>query len=226
MAPRTFAIVLAFALVTVAAADDKGKAAKAPIVPMDIIHGTTDMLHDVYEHAFNFVHGLSTKHGIHTTAHAHFTKHLTNDPIAHVCSKVGCKAKDIQDTLSKTHGAVMQAKAQVYEHSAKVTGPLDDFAAVAVGHFEKHVPSYTGVVPKTFGNVALATLYAFFVAYVVFRLARFGLSTSLKLFCFFFCCGCCRGSKTAKKTGKPNSGKKTPDAKASPTKTTAKAGKK
>jgi len=213
--------VLAFALLTGVAAE--AKAGRSAVVPMEIIYGTGDLIHDAYAHAYNAIEGLSTKHGIHTTAQAHLTAVLTEDPIGHVCSKAGkpLLAKDIKDHMGKAQAAVLQAKAQVYEHAAKAQDKLNDVAGMVVTQFEKHVPSYTGVVPKTFGNVALFAIYSLFVVYVVFRIARFVIGLSLGIFCCVCCCGCCRGG--AAKKGK-NSGKKTtPDAKATPTKTTAKA---
>jgi len=210
--------VLAFALLTGVAAE--AKAQRSAVVPMEIIYGTSDLIFDAVAHAYNAIEGLSTKHGIHTKAQAHLTAVLTEDPIGHVCSKAGCKAKDIKDHMGKAQAAVLQAKAQVYEHAAKAQDKLNDVAGMVVDQFEKFVPSYRGVVPKTFGNVALFAIYSLFVVYVVFRIARFAIGLSLGIFCCVCCCGCCRGG--AAKKGK-NSKKATPDAKATPTKTTAKA---
>lgn len=211
--------VLAFALLTGVAAE--AKAQRSPIVPMDIVYGTGGLIYDAYANAYNAIEGLSTKHGIHTKAQAHLTAVLTEDPIAHVCSKAGCKAKDIKDHMGKAQSAVLQAKATVYETAAKVQDKLNDVAGMVVTKFEEHVPSYRGVVPKTFGNVALFAIYSLFVVYVVCRILRFVIGLSLGIFCCVCCCGCCRGG--AAKKGK-NSGKKaTPDAKATPNKTTAKA---
>jgi len=212
--------VLALALLTGVAAE--ATAQRSAVVPMEIIYGTGGLIYDAYAHAYNAIEGLSTKHGIHTKAQAHLTAVLTEDPIGHVCSKAGCKAKDIKDHMGKAQAAVLQAKAQVYEYAAKAQDKLNDVAGMLVTEFEKHVPSYGGVVPKTFGNVAILAIYFLFVVYVVFRIAHFAIGLSLSIFCCVCCCGCCRGG--AAKKGK-NSGKKaTPDAKATPAK--AKAGKK
>lgn len=211
--------VLAFALLTGVAAE--AKAQRAAVVPMEIIYGTGELIYDTYAHAYNAIEGLSTKHGIHTKAQAHLKAVLTEDPIAHVCSKAGCKAEDIKGHMSKAQAAVLQAKATVQAHAATAQDKLNDVAGMVVTEFEKHVPSYRGVVPKTFGNVALFALYSLFVVYVVFRIARFVIGLSLGIFCCVCCCGCCRGgaAKGAKKSGK----KTTPDAKATPSKTVAKA---
>jgi len=221
MASRSFAVVLAFALLTGVAAEAKAK--RAPVVPMDVIYATGDMILDVYAHAYSAIEGVSTKHGIHTQGKDLLTKVLTNDPIGLACSKVGCKAKDINDAISKAQSTVLQVKAQAYEHAAKGFNALDNVAVQVVTQIETHVPSYKGVVPKTFGNLVIFALYSVFVLYITLKILRFVIGTSLGIFCCVCCCGCCRG-KAAPKKGK-NSGKKAaPDAKAaSPTNKAAKA---
>lgn len=165
------------------------------------------MLYDIYSSAYSAAEGLVTKHDVHTKAKAHLTSVLTEDPLAHACSKVGCNTKDIKDHFNKAHATVQQVKAQAYEHGAKASDHLQTVANAVVTKIETHVPSYKGVLPKSFVDLVLVGLYAVFVLYITYFIALFVLSTSLSIFCCVFCCGCCRGGKAAPKAGK-NSGKK------------------
>jgi len=181
MSLKMFSVALALAVVSASAAEKK------PIVPMDIVRGTGELIFDAYSHAFEAVQGAAAKVGIPTDPKAQFDKLLGGkDPVELACSKAGCKAKDIYDQLNKVTAIVAQVKAQVYEFGAKASDALDELAKTVVTKFETFVPSYKGVVPKTFGDVLLVTLYSLVVMYVVFRIARFVLSMALSIFCFFF----------------------------------------
>jgi len=215
MSLKMFSVALALAVVSASAAEKK------PIVPMDIVRGTGELIFDAYSHAFEAAQGAAAKAGIPTDPKAQFDKLLGGkDPVELACSKAGCKAKDIYDQLNKVTAIVAQVKAQVYETGAKASDALDELAKTVVTKFETFVPSYKGVVPKTFGDVLLVTLYSLVVMYVVFRIARFVLSMALSIFCCFFCCGCFRGGKSAAAGKKGKKG--TADAKASAPKAVAK----
>merc|ERR1711924_10270 len=131
----------------------------------------------------NAAEGEVTKSGIPAKARAEITKVITDDPIALACSKVGCKKKDIDDAMTKSQEAVAQVKATVYANAAKVYALLSDFASQAVATFEAHVPSHKDVLPKTFEDLLLVTIYACLVFYVVLRIALFVFKTALSIFC-------------------------------------------
>lgn len=225
MASRTFALALAFTLLTVAAADAKAK--RAPVAPMDIIWGTTDLIYDVYGLAFNAVADASTKHGVSAKANELLTTALAKDPIGLACSKIGCKKNDIMERWKNMQAAALQGKAQVWEQAAKVSDALDKVAVTVVTKFETLAPSYKGLIAMTFGNLVLFALYSLFVTYVVFKVMLFAIKTALSIFCCVCCCGCCRRGQAATKKskgGKTGYGQKSsPDAKATPTKNAAKA---
>merc|ERR1712050_48939 len=144
--------------------------------------------------------------------------------------------KDIMDKYKQAEGAVLQGKAQVYEHVATARQFLNTQAGTIIVRVEKQFPDYAGVIPKTAGDLLLSTLYLLFVAYVVFRIARFVIGVALSIFCCFCCCRCCcRKRKEATTNGGKNGkngkhqdskaaakGKATPQPKANASKTKGK----
>lgn len=224
------------AIAVLAAAEVQQKDAekkRKPVAPMDIVYGTAELMYDIYDAAYAAADGMAHKHGVHAKAkdlHKQAMTHVTGvigeDPIESACGKLGCKAKDITDKLSQTQAFVMQVKAQAHEHGAKASDHLTDFASKVVTKFEMHVPSYKGVVPKTFMNLLLVALYVLFVFYIIFRIVRFALRVFFSIFCGVCCCCCRQRKQTSEAHGKKN-GKKVghADAKASiksPTKGKAK----
>lgn len=229
MAIRVVGEFLAFALLVAA----EGKTTRAPVVPTDIIYGTGELIYDIYAAAYSAAEGVANKHGI--TSHVsnlhkqHLRPLLEQDHLELVCSKVvhkdGVQAcvKDTTGHFNKVHATVQQVKAQAYEHGTKGTDFLHGLANTFVTNFETYVPSYKGVLPKNnCVDLLLFIIYAYFVSYIVLRVALFAFSAGLRIFCCVCCCGCCRRGKVAPKNGK-NSGKKGADAKAQPGAAKAKA---
>merc|ERR1719321_1966250 len=98
------------------------------------------------------------------------------------CGKLGCKKDDITDKLSQAQVTIQQIKAQASEHGAKASDYLNDMSARLVTKFEMHVPSYKGVVPKTFMNLLLVAIYVLLVFYIIFRIVKLFISFSLSIF--------------------------------------------
>merc|ERR1719353_2094757 len=111
-------LLLACSVIVGGAADAKPK--RAPIVPMDIVHGTVEVLNDLYGAVYDAVEGVATKHGLPAKAKSTINNIITEDPIGFACSKIGCKKAEIDAHVSKAQSTVQQVKAQAYEYVAKV----------------------------------------------------------------------------------------------------------
>jgi len=212
MASRLLLLVCA-ALATTAQCKE---AKRSPsVAPSQILYGTAEIIGDIYSHVYDAL----DKTGVPAQVKAQTNKLLTEDPIALACSKIGCKKKDITDALAKPEAVILQVKAQGYELKAKASDALDGVAASIVAQFEKHVPSYKGVLPNNILDLFLVIMYFAFVFYVTLRITLFVIRTALSIFCCVCCCGCCRRGTAAASKGGKNSGKKAgADAKATPTK--------
>jgi hypothetical protein len=211
--------IVAFALSEVAhgvEAEKAGKSTKSkrtPIAPSDILSGTGELLYDAYARAHEKVNGLATQYGVHKAIKEHSEKILPADPIEVACSKLGCKKKELMEKYQQVQGTVLQAKAQAYEHAAKAHEFLNGHAHSFGSHLETKAPEYAGHIPKNIVDLVLMGLYVLFVSYMILKIAWFGTSTTLSIFCCVCCCGCCRRKKQAG-TAKTNSKNGKKDSKA------------
>merc|ERR1712176_1437781 len=134
------------------------------------------------------------------------------------------KYADFQDALQ-------HAKAVVAEQSAKPTAQVNEMAARIVEKFEQAVPKHAGLIPKNAIDLFVFFAYLSLVSYILLEALHWGLWLTLKVFCFFCCCGFCRmcrkqskggpvKSKSAKKKEKEMAATKapvhSPDAKVEP----------
>lgn len=186
-------------LASVAAAQAAGK---KPIITTDIIHGTGELLYDIYD----AIHKKLVKP--HMDTHWHKVddalKPVTElmdfdkdgsveleDTIGHVCSKVGCKHTEVMghiDTVHKTaKDSVEKAASMVHAHLTTGTDKVVD-------QFENAIPSHKGVIPRTPGNLLLFVLLIASVIYTSIKVSLLGVRVSWKIFVFslkmMLCCGC------------------------------------
>lgn len=176
---------------------------KKPIVSMDLIHGTGELLYDVYDAAYRKLlkphvdkHGKTVTDAIKpVTDFMDFDKDGSvelEDSVGHVCSKVGCKHKDIMNHIETAHGtaksSVETAASTVHEHLTTGTNKVVD-------QFEKALPSHTGMIRRTPGNLLLFCVLIVSVIYITIKMALISLRISWKVFIFslkmMLCCGCC-----------------------------------
>jgi len=192
MAIRIFGLLLASGIMVATAKVDGIKVA----APMEILAEAGTVLYDAYEAAYAAGEGFVIKNGLHTKVKST----IGDDPIEAVCKKVGCKKKDITDKLSQAQEIVAHAKAQAYEHAAKINDKADKMTADVVGMIEKKFPSYTGVLPHDWEDfVFVVAIYAL-VLYVALRIALFCFKVSMAIMC---CVLCCRCRSRAAKSDKP-----------------------
>lgn len=220
MAARSLCLLFAVACVATDAA--KTEAQREPLGPSDILFATGSLIYDHASDAYTKLDAKANELGIHKMAKEHYSNIVGDDIVGSTCKKVGCDAKDINGKLNQAQGVVQQAKAQAYEYGAKARDQLNGLSHTVMDKFEAFLPHYKGSIRRTFLDVVLVTLYFAFVAWIVIKISLFGLRKSLSIFCFFFCCGCCRsrGGADAKK-GKNKKGGA--DAKATPKQQAAKA---
>jgi len=188
--------------------DSKGAGApkksggKKPIITTDIIHGTGELLYDLFDSS----HKKFVKP--HVDAHWHkvgdVLKPVTEfmdfdkdgsveveDTIGHVCSKVGCKQKEVMGHIDAVHktakDSVQAAVSKVHEHLTTGTDKVVD-------HFETAVPSHKGAIPRTPGNLLLFVLLIASVIYTSVKVSLLGVKITWKIFVFslkmMLCCGC------------------------------------
>merc|ERR1719333_1008801 len=158
-----------------------------PVAASDIIYGTGEVIYDIYAGIYDAAAGAASKHGIDTKVREHLNPILSADHIGLACSKLGCNKKDITDKLGQAQSAVLQIKAQAYEHGAKAREAMNGLAEAASSKLEKHLPpSYKGHIPKNFVDLVL---------YVALRISWKVFSIVLSIYCCVCCCGCCRGRR-------------------------------
>jgi len=190
--------LFAFAVFGVAlnvAADKGSKAAKGkkPIVSMDMIYGTVELVSDVY---------TETRAQISKAAAPVLAPHIEKvsamlpaDPLGEVCGKVGMQKSEVLDKVSMAKDAAIQAKATAAVMMDRAYSPVVDAVEKLITAFEKKMPQYAGLVRKTVGDLVIFIVYALVVTYVVLRLALFAFRLGLSIFCCICCCGrcaCCR----------------------------------
>merc|ERR1740129_2086558 len=108
--------------------------------------------------------------------------------------------------VTKAQEAIAHAKAISAEQTAKAYGTSKKMVEKIVTMFEKKLPKYTGLIPKTPEDFVLFVVYISSVLYICLRVVLFCFQTALSIFCCICCCGCCCQRK---KAAKEADGKKT-----------------
>jgi len=180
----------------------KAAAGKKPIITTDIIHGTGELLYDIFytgHKRFVKPHVDTHWHKVDdalkpVTEFMDFDKDGSvevEDTIGHVCSKVGCKQKTVMGHIDAVHKT---AKDSVQAATSKVHEHLTTGTHKAVDHFETAVPSHKGLIPRTPGDLLLFVLLIASVVYTSIKVSLLGIKISWKIFVFslkmMLCCGC------------------------------------
>jgi len=189
---RTPLFPLAAALAAGAAQAEK----VTPIITTDVVYGTAELVYDIYAEAWGRISEATAPHT------SQLLSHLPKDPLGELCSKVGVKKKVVMQRWSATRGSIMHAKAVAADQAAQAYQPLNAGAIKLVSLFERVMPKYTGLIPKTLGDVLVFLVYFAAVFYVLFRILVLALRLVMGLVCFFCCCRCCRCCCRKAKAGK------------------------
>eukprot|EP00930_Biecheleria_cincta_P101997 TRINITY_DN93660_c0_g1_i1.p1 TRINITY_DN93660_c0_g1~~TRINITY_DN93660_c0_g1_i1.p1 ORF type:complete len:343 (+),score=65.43 TRINITY_DN93660_c0_g1_i1:132-1031(+) len=169
---------------------------RAPLLTTDMVYETADLLQTVYA---NF---LADHVRMKAAAFLNSTDPITSavlvaDPIAQLCSKLGCKKEEVEQDVhaiyKKTRVFASGLTALAVQTSGRIQEHMADWTHVAVDHFERVMPKYEGLIPRTTGNLTLFVMYLIAVLCVLLRAA----SLALRLALFVLCC--CRRSREAAK---------------------------
>eukprot|EP00931_Biecheleriopsis_adriatica_P002568 TRINITY_DN10351_c0_g1_i1.p1 TRINITY_DN10351_c0_g1~~TRINITY_DN10351_c0_g1_i1.p1 ORF type:complete len:227 (-),score=65.68 TRINITY_DN10351_c0_g1_i1:76-756(-) len=205
---RTFAVALLLA--ASALAQEEGAAetapkveAKKPILTTDIIHGTGELIFDLYDAAYNkiFKHHVD-KHS--ETVRQAVADVLPKDPITEVCAKVGCQKEQVLKHMDTASDLAQQASNTVQDTATQLHEATTAGTHKVVDQFESMMPTHRGLIPRTPLNLLLFCLWIVAVIYVSIKVSlffmRLGFSAfifTLKLMCCCGCCTMCRKSKPA-----------------------------
>lgn len=184
----------------------------SPIITTDLVQGTSELLYDIYAMAWE----KSQMGGIVAQA-------MASLPIADIKKQVNAQLAalppDVHKYLDLAQEKTAEAKSMATDIAVKAKATADLGAATAIDAFERALPAYKGLIPKTFGNLVLFGVYMGIVLAVLQRVVffcfRLGMSV-LWFFCFCGCC-CCRSGK-AKNGAAPAKGKAKAKAKGAPAK--------
>jgi len=158
-----------------------------------MIYGTTELLSDVYADAQSQISSV-----VAPLMAPHLEKvsaTLPADPLAEICGKVGLQKSLVLEKLSVAKDAAIQMKSTVAVLMDKAYSPVVDAVAQFISAFEKKMPKYAGLIPKTVGDLLIFLVYIVIVTYVVLKISLFALRLALSIFCCICCCGrcfCCR----------------------------------
>jgi len=179
---------------------------KKPIVSMDLIYGTVELISDVYSDAQAQISKAAAP--VTGPLMQKVSATFPADPLADICAKVGMQKSKVLDKVSTAKDAAIQAKATVAVLMDKAYSPVANFVEQLISTFEKKMPKYSGLIPKTVGDLVVFIVYALVVAYVVLRLALFAFRMALSIFCCICCCGSCACCRSRKHHGKHHHHKK------------------
>jgi len=205
----------AFVLISVLVAAVAESEEKKPIVTTDIIHGTGELIYDLYDGIYSkfFAHHVA-KHGDTVMkALEPVKKQLPEDPIHEVCLKVGCKKHEVLKHMDSAADLAATAANTIQAKAYELHEPLTQGTHKVVDGFESAMPSHRGLIPRTPGNLLLFCLWIVFVIYAGSKISFFFIRLALRvsIFCLKLacCCGCCgycfRSPKV--KEEKPSNGK-------------------
>lgn len=202
-----FTLALLFAVLDVARAEKKeGPGKVKPIVTTDIFYDTAELLSDIYGEAWGKLSSLAAPH-VAPFVTTVLTK-LPKDPLAEICAKVGLKKSLVLEKYATAQNALLHAKSLTAAAIAKAEEPLNSLVVKAVNMFEKIMPKYAGLIPKTIGDFLLFTIYLLVVLYIVLRVFLWMVRKAFSIFCCICCCGCCgrRQGNAKPASNKPSKG--------------------
>lgn len=164
---------------------------KGPLLTTDMVYETADLLQTVYAN-FLAEHVRRQATSVWNSTDQITAAVLEADPIAQLCLKIGCQKEeveqDVQAIYRRTRVSASSLSALAVRTSGHIQEHLADWTHVAVDHFERVMPKYEGLIPRTTGNLALFVLYLIAVLYLLLR----AVGLALRLTLFALCC--CRGS--------------------------------
>ncbi|CAJ1420213.1 unnamed protein product [Effrenium voratum] len=190
---RLLTMRLALALLVVRAFGQEVKP-RRPIVTTDIVHGTGELLYDMYSAAYNkfLVHHVD-KHS--KTVREAIEPMLPEDPMGQICSKVGLEKQELLRHMDSASYAVSNASAQAAEHGSRVYELLSRGAHFVVDGFERLLPTHKGLIGRQPLDLLIFCLWVVVVLYITMKIGLVFFKIAWSIFIFglkmMCCCGCC-----------------------------------
>mmetsp|Transcript_146587 Transcript_146587/g.207916 ORF Transcript_146587/g.207916 Transcript_146587/m.207916 type:complete len:203 (+) Transcript_146587:69-677(+) len=181
---------------------------KRPIVTTDLVHGTGELLYDIYSAVYNklLVHHVE-KHS--KTVREAIEPMMPEDPMGEICNKVGVEKKQVLQHMDSAASLASSASEQAQAHVSRVHQMLSQVSTVIIDGFERLLPSHRGVIKRSPGDLVMFCLWVVAVLYVTMKVSIFFGKIAWRIFIFTLkmlcCCGCCgllgsRKSPPGKKT--------------------------
>eukprot|EP00929_Paragymnodinium_shiwhaense_P009876 TRINITY_DN11425_c0_g1_i1.p1 TRINITY_DN11425_c0_g1~~TRINITY_DN11425_c0_g1_i1.p1 ORF type:complete len:200 (+),score=69.71 TRINITY_DN11425_c0_g1_i1:81-680(+) len=172
---RAFATAAAVLMLPVYA---KEAVVRKPLITADPFYGTFELVYDIYEQAYGAVEPM----------YPHVDKALDL-----LCEKTGLKKQEVLSKVEDAKTTHAQVKATVMEQAAKAHDAVAVKTSDLVEKLNEKMPKYAGIVPSKPADLLVFVIYCALVLYITFRIVAFSFKLGFGLFCFFCCCGCCRG---------------------------------
>jgi len=169
------------------------RAQRQPLISVDLLSDTYDLLSDVSSFAWK-------KAGVDEM----IAKVPVEDVKKKILEQTGPVPPAVHQNLAQAQTAYVQVKEAVMDAHSQAYEPLNKAAVGVIDGFERAVPSHKGMVPKTLGNFVLFVCYKAVVLYVLlkvfFSILRFVSGITRCVFCCLCCCRCRRGTPATKKS--------------------------
>lgn len=171
-----------------------GQETKKPIVTTDLIHGTGELLYDIYSAVYNklLVHHVE-KHS--KTVREAITPMIPEDPMAEICSKVGVDKQQLLKHMDSAASLASSASEQAQAHGSRVYQMLSQVTTAIIDGFERILPSHRGVIKRSPGDLLMFCFWVVAVLYVTLKVGIFFAKIAWAMFIFSLkwlcCCGCC-----------------------------------
>mmetsp|Transcript_96684 Transcript_96684/g.134165 ORF Transcript_96684/g.134165 Transcript_96684/m.134165 type:complete len:213 (-) Transcript_96684:257-895(-) len=209
---RAFRLLLA-ALVAGACSQE----VKKPIVTTGLIHGTGELLYDIYAATYQrFLQHHVEKHS--KTVRDALEPMMPPDPVGDICQTVGVEKQEIFRRVDSAAELAANARDQAQAHGSRVHSVLSSVTHTVVDGFERLLPAHKGIISRTPGDLLLFCLWVVTVLYLTLQIALVAFRIAWRIFLFglklLCCCGCCglcfgsRGGASSKSKAQAKSGGK------------------
>mmetsp|Transcript_46897 Transcript_46897/g.87637 ORF Transcript_46897/g.87637 Transcript_46897/m.87637 type:complete len:225 (+) Transcript_46897:55-729(+) len=194
-----------------------GQQVKRPIVTTDLIHGTGELLYDMYSVTYNkFLAHHVERHS--KTVRDAIEPMIPPDPMGELCLQVGVEKQEIFKRVDTAAELANNAKQRAQVHGSRIYDLLSQGTHVVVDGIERLLPAHKGIVARTPGDLLLFCIWIVVVLYITMQVALIAFRISLRIFWFglkLMCCGCCGLCCGSRNTGtKPSNSKTKPQGKA------------
>ncbi|CAE7486407.1 unnamed protein product [Symbiodinium natans] len=166
---------------------------KKPIVTTDLIHGTGELLYDMYTAAYHrFLAHHVDKHS--KSVREALEPMMPQDPVGDLCQKVGVEKQEIFRRVDSAAELASNARETAQVHGSKVHLVLSQVTHAVIDGFERLLPAHKGIISRTPGDLLLFCLWVVTVLYITLQIALVAFRISWRVFLFglklMCCCGC------------------------------------